>query len=64
MIKEENIKPENILSFVKGRMERRKVACFNCSYLHSMQQALHSNDLHDMKIQETTQIKLSIKYFF
>jgi len=63
MTKEENIKPKNILRFVKGRMGRWKVACCNCSYLHSMQQALHSNDLHDVKIQETTQIKLSIKYF-
>jgi len=52
MTKEENIKPENILSFVKGGMGRQKVTCFNCSYLHSMQQALHSNDLHDVKIQE------------
>ena len=62
MTMEENIKPENILSFVKGGMGKQ-VTCFNCSYLHSMQEALHSNDLHDVKIQETTQIKLSMKYF-
>jgi len=31
MTKEENIKPENILSFVKGGMGRCKVTCFKCA---------------------------------